>query len=58
MIKKKFGNQYETVRKAFLDLDTDYDGFITVEDIFRHFGNNENMNYDDLKKMINDKDCK
>jgi hypothetical protein len=26
------------VRKAFLGLDTDYDGFITVEDILRNFG--------------------
>lgn len=39
------------MRKAFLSLDTDYDGFINVEDIFRYFGN-MHIDYDDLKKLI------
>ncbi len=57
-IKKKFSSDYETVRKAFLALDSDYDGYITVEDIFRHFGTSEKINYDDLKKLISDKDTR
>lgn len=57
IIKKKFCNTFESVRKAFLGLDSDYDGYITVEDIFRHFGS-ENINYEDLKKLIMDKDSK
>ena len=33
ILKTKFANIWDSVRKAFLDLDTDYDGYITVEDI-------------------------
>ena len=57
-IKKKFSSAYETVRKAFLALDTDFDGYITLEDILRHFGSDKNLNYEDLKKLIVDKDSK
>ena len=38
LLKVRFSNNWDSVRKAFLDLDTDYDGFITVEDILRYFG--------------------
>lgn len=38
ILKDKFSNNWESVRKAFLALDSDYDGFITVEDILRYFG--------------------
>ena len=54
------------MRKAFLALDTDYDGFVTVEDILRNFGdqNGQNkdknsrdgINFNDLKKLIMEKD--
>jgi hypothetical protein len=37
-LKEKFSNNWDSVRKAFLGLDTDYDGYITVEDILRNFG--------------------
>lgn len=39
MLKDRFSNNWDSVRKAFLGLDTDYDGHITVEDILRNFGN-------------------
>jgi len=39
-------------------LDSDYDGYITVEDMLRYLGNDLNINYDDLKKLITDKDSK
>lgn len=60
MIKDKFANNWVSVRKAFLDLDTDYDGFVTVEDILRYFGTEGNKEFDfrDLKKLIMDKDSK
>ncbi len=58
MIKKKFSDAYDTVRKAFLALDTDYDGYVTLEDILRHFDKGNNLNYEDLKKLITDKDSK
>ena len=55
------------MRKAFLGLDTDYDGFITVEDILRNFGDQttaqakekvsgSGINFNDLKKLIMEKD--
>ena len=69
-MKDKFSNNWDSVRKAFLGLDTDYDGFITVEDILRNFGgqtqgaaknNNEtnssgSFNFNDLKKLMIEKD--
>ena len=57
-LKEKFSNCYESVRKAFLALDTDYDGFITVEDILKYFGNETDLNYNELKKLMIDKDSK
>jgi len=36
-LKVRFSS-FDSVRKAFLGLDTDYDGYITVEDILRYFG--------------------
>lgn len=59
LIKDKFANNWVSVRKAFLDLDTDYDGFVTVEDIMRYFGNdNKEFDFNDMKKLIQDKDSK
>ena len=61
MIKEKFANNWVSVRKAFLDLDTDYDGYVTVEDILRYFaseGQNKEFDFSDLKKLIMDKDSK
>jgi len=57
-LKLKFSACYESVRKAFLALDSDYDGYITVEDILRYFGSDKEINYNDLKKLIIDKDSK
>ena len=37
-------------------LDQDYDGFITVEDILKYFGNEKDLNYKDLCKLIISKD--
>lgn len=49
----KFANNWVSVRKAFLDLDTDYDGFVTVEDLIRFFGSeNKEIDFNDLKKLI------
>lgn len=59
LLKDKFSNTWESVRKAFLALDSDHDGFITVEDILRHFGQEKGLiNYNDLKKIIIDKDSR
>ena len=34
-LRDKFSDTWISVRKAFLDLDSDHDGFITFEDIIR-----------------------
>lgn len=44
-LKDKFQKNWVSVRKAFLDLDSDYDGFISVEDIIRYFGNENEFSY-------------
>lgn len=55
-IKQKFSNCFHSVRKAFLSLDIDHNGFITVEEFLKFFGNDKDINYADLKKIITDKD--
>lgn len=57
-LKIKFGNCFESVRKAFLLLDQDYDGYITVEDILKYFGNEKDLDFNDLKKLLVDMDSK
>jgi Ca2+-binding EF-hand superfamily protein len=44
------------VRRAFLDLDLDHDGFISVEDIMKYFGTDNELNFNDLKKLLVEKD--
>ena len=57
LLKDKLSNNWDSVRKAFLGLDTDYDGYITVEDILRYFGqDNKEFSFNDLKKLIMEKD--
>ena len=58
MLKQKFACNYVSVREAFLHLDADHDGFIEVEDILRHFKPEDNIDYQDLKKLMVDKDAK
>lgn len=36
-IKSKISDSFISVRKAFLELDSDYDGFITIENILKFF---------------------
>jgi Ca2+-binding EF-hand superfamily protein len=50
----RLNSNYETVRKAFLALDADHDGYITVEDFLRGFEGND-LNFNDLKKLIESK---
>jgi Ca2+-binding EF-hand superfamily protein len=58
-LKDKFTMNWDSVRKCFLDLDTDYDGYITAEDIVRYFGSvSENdIPFQDLKKLMLDKEA-
>lgn len=37
-LKDKFAKFWVSVRKAFLDLDSDHDGYVTVEDVIKYFG--------------------
>jgi hypothetical protein len=57
-MRAKFCNSYETVRKAFLALDADFDGYVTVEDIYKRFSSEKNISFDDLNKLVLDKDSR
>jgi len=44
------------VRRAFLDLDTNQDGYVGPEDIIRYFNQAvKEINFNDLKKLMSDK---
>ena len=51
-MKEKFTKSWISVRKAFLDLDNDHDGYITHEDIIRYFRTEKEFPYLDIKKLI------
>ncbi len=44
-LKDKCTKNWVSVRKAFLDLDNDHDGYITVEDFIRYFGTEHEFSY-------------
>ncbi len=50
----RLNSNYPTVRKAFLALDFDHDGYITVEDFLRCFEGSD-LNFNDLRKLIESK---
>lgn len=53
ILKKKFEKNWISVRKAFLDLDIDYDGYIRPEDIARYFSNESNrIDFSELKQLM------
>lgn len=59
LLKQKFSNNWVSIRKAFLDIDMDYDGFITAEDIARQFGkDNQKLDFRDLRTLIRNRDSK
>ena len=45
ILSKKLSNNWVSVRKAFLDLDTDYDGFITAEDFANLIGSSAGFDF-------------
>lgn len=55
LLKHKFSNLWVSVRKAFLDLDTDKDGYIVAEDIQRYFGDEDNLDMVDLRRLMLEK---
>lgn len=59
LLKQKFSNNWVSIRKAFLDIDMDYDGYITAEDIARQFGkDNKKLDFRDLRTLIRNRDSK
>lgn len=57
-IKTKFANLWVSMRKAFLDLDRDYDGYVTAEDIAKSLGRECNIQYKDLLTLVKNRDSK
>ena len=59
LLKEKFSSYWTSIRKAFLDMDMDYDGFIIAEDIARQFGKDNNkLDFRDLRTLIKNRDSK
>lgn len=53
LLKDRLSNNWVSVRKAFLDLDQDYDGFITAEDFAKLVGGASTHGFDfNLLKML------
>lgn len=52
LLKEKLSNNWVSVRKAFLDLDSDYDGFISVEDFAKLVGGSSTFDFNILKMLI------
>ena len=55
-LKEKFTNTWVSVRKAFLDLDIDHDGYISAEDIIRYFGTDNAFSFQELKMLLQVRD--
>jgi Ca2+-binding EF-hand superfamily protein len=58
---ERLSNNWVSVRKAFLDLDQDYDGFITAEDFAKLIGGssgNSKFDFNILKILIKMKNVK
>ena len=55
-IRGKFSNNWTSVRKAFLDVDQDYDGFITAEDIAKFYG--ASADFKDIQTLVKNWDSK
>ena len=54
VLKKRLSSNWVSVRKAFLDLDEDYDGFLTAEDFAKLVGGSSGSSKFDfnLLKML------
>ena len=57
LLRQKLSTHYHSVRQAFLALDADHDGFVTIEDFLRNFGDEREFNFMDLKKLIESKNA-
>ena len=54
-LRLKFNQKFDSVKKAFLFMDADHDGFITIEDFLKNFSDIE-VSYDDISKLIRERD--
>ena len=54
LLKKKFGSNFDSVRKAFLFMDQDHDGYITGEDVIRNFSDLDS-HYKDINKLMKER---
>jgi Ca2+-binding EF-hand superfamily protein len=55
-LMERFSNNWVSVRKAFLDLDLDHDGYLTAEDFAKLVGGSagsSKFDYNILKMLIN-----
>ena len=55
-MRRKIGSNFDSVRKAFLYMDGDHDGYITAEDFLRIFKNDIKIDVEDLAKLLVERD--
>lgn len=58
ILMKKLSSNWVSVRKAFLDLDQDYDGYITAEDFAKLIGGTAGFDFNLLKILMKMKNSK
>ena len=51
-IKDRLKSTWISVRKAFLDLDDDFDGFLTAEDFSKLIGGQEKYDFNIIKMLL------
>ena len=55
-IRLKLGLTFTKVRKAFLSIDDNHKGYVTIEDLLKFLDGSISIDYNDLKKLLRDKD--
>ena len=49
-------SSFDSLRKAFLALDEDYDGFVSLADLMKMYGEGADLVYKDLRILIRERD--
>lgn len=54
-LRDRFSQRFDSVKRAFLFMDADHDGYITIEDFLRNFSDID-VSYEDMAKLVKERD--